>query len=69
MSIWNSQKLHKQHFGGTGFALSIKKMQKNKEVSEDDQKRAEKEVQNDTDKQNAEIDQYLEHKEKELMTL
>jgi len=48
---------------------SLKKMQKNKEVSEDDQKRAEKEVQNDTDKQNAEIDQYLEHKEKELMTL
>lgn len=48
---------------------SLKKMQKNKEISEDDQKRAEKEVQNDTDKQNAEIDQYLEHKEKELMTL
>lgn len=48
---------------------SLKKMQKNKEISEDDQRRAEKEVQNDTDKQNAEIDQYLEHKEKELMTL
>ncbi len=48
---------------------SLKKMQKNKEISEDDQKRAEKEIQNDTDKQNAEIDQHLEHKEKELMTL
>ena len=47
----------------------LKKMQKNKEISEDDQKRAEKEVQIDTDKQNAEIDQHLEHKEKELMTL
>ena len=47
----------------------LKKMQKNKEISEDDLKRLEKEVQNDTDKQNAEIDQHLEHKEKELMTL
>jgi ribosome recycling factor len=47
----------------------LKKMQKNKEISEDDQKHAEKEVQIDTDKQNAEIDQHLEHKEKELMTL
>ena len=47
----------------------LKNMQKNKEISEDDQKRAEKEIQNNTDNKNAEIDQLLRHKEKELMTL
>lgn len=47
----------------------LKKMQKNKEISEDELKRSEKIVQNETDKLIAEIDQHLEHKEKELMTI
>ncbi len=46
-----------------------KKMKKGGEISEDELKRLEKEIQNVTDKQVAEIDQHLAHKEKELMSL
>ncbi len=48
---------------------SLKTQQKNSEISEDDLKRFEKEVQQLTDKHIAEIDEHFEHKEKELMAI
>lgn len=47
----------------------IKKMEKNKEISEDEQRLAEEEVQNITDKYIREIDELTEKKEEELMEL
>lgn len=46
---------------------SLKKLQKQGTISEDDLKRLEKEIQQDTDKMNAEILKHLSHKEKELL--
>ncbi len=45
---------------------SLKQKEKEKEVSEDDLKRAEKEVQNLTDRFVKEIEEHLKHKEEEL---
>jgi ribosome recycling factor len=45
----------------------LKKLEKNKKISEDDQKRAEKEVQDSTNVYVAKIDEVLAHKEKEVM--
>jgi len=45
----------------------LKKLEKNKKISEDDQKRAEKEVQDLTNSYVAKIDEVLAHKEKEVM--
>lgn len=45
----------------------LKKMEKNKKISEDDQKRAEKDVQDATNNFVAKIDETLNHKEKEVM--
>lgn len=46
---------------------SLKKIEKDKEISEDDKKRGEDEVQKLTDKYTSEIDRLLEQKEKEIM--
>jgi ribosome recycling factor len=46
---------------------SLKKLEKDKEISEDDLKRAEDEVQKLTDKYTSDIDKLLEQKEKEIM--
>jgi ribosome recycling factor len=48
---------------------AIKTAAKEKRISEDDQKRMEKEVQNETDRIVAEIDQHLKAKEKELLSV
>jgi ribosome recycling factor len=45
----------------------LKEMTKNGEISEDDEKRLEKEVQNLTDKYIEELDKLFERKEKEIM--
>jgi len=45
----------------------LKKLEKNKKISEDDQKRAEKDVQDVTNGYVAKIDEVLAHKEKEVM--
>ncbi|MCG4585977.1 ribosome recycling factor, partial [Anaerosalibacter bizertensis] len=45
----------------------LKKMEKNKEISEDERKQAEIETQNITDKYIDEIDKLTEKKEEELM--
>jgi ribosome recycling factor len=45
----------------------LKKMEKNKKISEDDQKRAEKDVQDATNTFVTKIDEILNHKEKEVM--
>jgi len=45
----------------------LKKLEKNKKISEDDQKRAEKDVQDVTNGYVAKIDEVLTHKEKEVM--
>lgn len=45
----------------------LKKMEKNKEISEDELKKFEKEVQEQTDKHIEEIDVVTKHKEKEIM--
>ncbi len=46
---------------------SLKKLEKDKEISEDERKRGEDEVQKLTDTHTAEIDKLLEQKEKEIM--
>ncbi|HPP39648.1 MAG TPA: ribosome recycling factor, partial [Candidatus Kapabacteria bacterium] len=46
---------------------ALKKMEKNKECSEDERKRAEDEIQKITDNSIKEIDEFLAKKEKELM--
>ncbi|HJP66366.1 MAG TPA: ribosome recycling factor [Actinomycetota bacterium] len=46
---------------------TMERMQKEHEISEDDLKRAEKELQRLTDQYVSEVDQTLEHKEKELL--
>ncbi len=46
---------------------SLKKLEKDKQISEDDLKRAEKEVQDVTNASVAKIDEVLAHKEKEVM--
>lgn len=48
---------------------SLKKLQKEGTVSEDELKRYEKEIQQITEKTVQEIDQHLEHKEKELLAV
>jgi len=48
---------------------AIKKLEKNHEISEDDQKRLDNEVQKATDAVTAEIDQLLAGKEKEILTV
>ncbi|MEG8990893.1 ribosome recycling factor [Ignavibacteria bacterium 4148-Me] len=45
----------------------LKKMEKNKELTEDELKEAEKEVQKVTDEHIAKIDELIKHKEKEIM--
>jgi ribosome recycling factor len=45
----------------------LKKLEKNKKISEDDLKRAEKEVQDVTNSYITKIDEVLAHKEKEVM--
>ena len=47
----------------------VKKLEKAKEVSEDEQSRSEKEIQKMTDKYIAEVDQVVSAKEKEVMTV
>lgn len=47
----------------------VKKLEKAKEVSEDEQSRSEKEIQKMTDKYIAEVDQIVAAKEKEVMTV
>jgi ribosome recycling factor len=48
---------------------AVKKLVKDKEASEDDQKRAEAEVQKVTDKRIAEIDQLVASKEQDIMAV
>ena len=48
---------------------SLKKAEKNSEITEDDLRRLEKEVQTLTDKKIAEIDQHVASKEKEVLTV
>jgi ribosome recycling factor len=48
---------------------SVKKLVKDKLVSEDDQKRAEADVQKSTDKRMLEIDQLVTAKEQEIMAV
>lgn len=48
---------------------AVKKLEKAKEVSEDEQSRSEKEIQKLTDKYTAEIDKLVAAKEKEVMTI
>lgn len=48
---------------------ALKKLQKNKEISEDDLKRHEKEIQQHTDRFIKEIGDHLAHKEQELLTV
>ncbi|RII26610.1 MAG: ribosome recycling factor [Geobacter sp.] len=45
----------------------LKKLEKEKKISEDDLKRAEKEVQEHTDKHVAKVDEVVAHKEKEVL--
>ena len=45
----------------------LKKLEKDKKISEDEQKRAEKEVQDVTNSHVAKIDEVLSHKEKEVL--
>lgn len=45
----------------------IKQAEKDKDISEDDRKLYEKEIQSETDKFTKEIDEHLKHKEEELM--
>lgn len=47
----------------------MKKLEKNKEISEDDLKRGEKEIQDVTDSYVAKIDDLVAHKEKEIMEI
>ncbi len=46
---------------------NLKKLEKEKKISEDDLKRAEKEVQEHTDKHVAKVDEVVAHKEKEVL--
>jgi ribosome recycling factor len=48
---------------------ALKKLQKDKEISEDDQKRAEKEIQDLTDQFIKLADEVVDHKEKEIMEI
>jgi ribosome recycling factor len=48
---------------------TVKKLEKSREISEDDQKRLDNEVQKATDASIAEIDQLLSAKEKEILTV
>jgi ribosome recycling factor len=48
---------------------TVKKLEKNHEISEDDQKRLDNDVQKATDASIAEIDQLLSAKEKEILTV
>ncbi len=48
---------------------TVKKLEKNHEISEDDQKRLDNEVQKATDAMIAEIDQLLAAKEREILTV
>ena len=48
---------------------AVKKLVKDKEISEDDQKRSEAEVQKITDKEILAIDQLVQEKEQDLMAV
>jgi ribosome recycling factor len=48
---------------------SVKKLEKAKEISEDDSTGAQKEIQKTTDKYIAEVDELVSKKEKEVMTV
>jgi ribosome recycling factor len=48
---------------------SLKKLAKDKEISEDDERRSQDEVQKMTDRFVAEIDKIISDKEKEIMTV
>ena len=48
---------------------ALKKLKKDKEISEDDQKRSEAEVQKITDKEIAAIDQLVQEKERDIMAV
>jgi ribosome recycling factor len=48
---------------------ALRKLQKDGEISEDDQKRYDKEIQTETDKAIKEIADHLAHKEKDLLSL
>jgi ribosome recycling factor len=48
---------------------ALKKLEKNKEISEDDQKRGEKEIQDLTDSYVVKIDELVAAKEKEIMVI
>ena len=48
---------------------SVKKLVKDKEISEDDQKRSEAEVQKITDKEIALVDQLIQEKERDIMAV
>ena len=48
---------------------SVKKLVKDKEISEDDQKRSEAEVQKITDKEIAAVDQLIQEKERDIMAV
>ena len=48
---------------------SVKKLVKDKEISEDDQKRSEAEVQKITDKEIATVDQLIQEKERDIMAV
>ena len=54
-------------FAGAGLVATLEKLEKEHEISEDDLKRAEKELQRHTDQFVAEIDEIQDHKEQELM--
>ena len=48
---------------------TLKKMIKDKEISEDDERRAQDEIQKETDKAVAEVDRMLQVKEADLMAV
>jgi len=48
---------------------ALKKLQKDKEITEDEQKSGEKEIQEITDQHVKKVDEVLEHKEKEVMEI
>ena len=48
---------------------SVKKLVKDKEISEDDQKRSEAEVQKITDKEIATVDHLIQEKERDIMAV
>lgn len=48
---------------------AVKKLEKNKDISQDDERRAEEQIQQETDAHIKRIDEMMKHKEEELMTV